>query len=285
MENEISWKKVEPLIEATLNEDFGEIGDLTTDCIIARDMKGKGEFVVRTEGIVAGLPVTGRVFEKVDDNLKITLHLKDGSKISPGMVLCTVEGSVSSILRAERTALNFLQRLSGIATLTNRFIKAVHGTGVKILDTRKTSPQLRLLEKYAVRKGGGENHRFGLYDMVLIKDNHIDASGGITSAVERCLACLKSRRIEVPVEVECRTLEDVREAAQLPIHRIMLDNMDIDKMRTAVEEVKGGLGIEASGNVNLENVRAIAETGVDYISVGALTHSVKALDISLIVST
>lgn len=285
MENEILWKKVETLIEATLDEDFGEIGDITTDCIIPRDMKGKGEFIVRTEGIVAGLPVIRLVFEKIDDSLKIFLHTRDGSKISPGMVLCTVEGSISSILRAERTALNFLQRLSGIATLTNRFIKAVQGTGVKILDTRKTSPQLRLLEKYAVRKGGGENHRFGLYDMVLIKDNHIDASGGITSAVEQCLARLKSRKIKVPVEVECRTLKDVREAVQLPINRIMLDNMDVDTMRMAVEEVKGRLIIEASGNVNLENVRAIAETGVDYISVGALTHSIKALDISLIIST
>ena len=281
--SDIPWKEIDPLLDRALREDLGDIGDLTTDCTIPEDLQGRGEFIVRENGIVAGLFVVGRLFEKIDEQLTCTYHASDGSEVTLGDVLCVVEGSVSSILKTERTALNFIQRLSGIATLTQRFVSAVEGTGVKILDTRKTTPQFRWLEKYAVRQGGGENHRFGLFDMVLIKDNHIDACGGITPAIERCIARLKEKGQDVKIEVECRTLDDVREASRLPVHRVMLDNMNTETMRRAVEIVNRRMEVEASGTVSLENVRTVAETGVDYISVGALTHSYRSLDISLLI--
>lgn len=283
MNTNILWDNVDPLIENTLREDLGEIGDITTDTIIPENLIGKGKLITREEGIVAGLPVAERVFSKVDRNIVCMHEIEDGAHVMPDTVLGTVEGSMSGILKAERTALNFLQRLSGIATQTHLFVEAVRGTGVKILDTRKTTPQLRLLEKYAVRRGGGENHRFGLFDMVLIKDNHIDASGGITSAVENCLSKLKEKELSVKIEVECRTFEDVQEALELPIQRLMLDNMDVESMKKSVIQINRKVETEASGKVTLQNVRDVAETGVDYISIGALTHSYKALDISLIV--
>ena len=283
MNTNISWDKVDSLIENTLREDLGEIGDITTDTIIPEGLIGKGKLIAREEGIVAGLPVAERVFSKVDQNIVCRYEVEDGTCVLPDSIMGIVEGPMSGILKAERTALNFLQRLSGIATQTHLFVEAVRGTGVKILDTRKTTPQLRLLEKYAVRQGGGENHRFGLFDMVLIKDNHIDASGGITQAVKKCLTGLKNKKLNVKIEVECRTLEDVQEAIKLPIDRIMLDNMDIESMTEAIKEIDGRKETEASGKVNLQNVKAIAETGVNYISVGALTHSYRALDISLLV--
>ncbi len=282
---ELPWEKIDPLIEETLKEDFGEVGDLTTGCTVSPDATGRGELVVRERGVMAGLSVAQRVFQKVDVTLSYHFRVYDGTVVQPDTVLGSIEGVLTNILRAERTALNFLQRLSGIATLTAQFVHAVRGTEAKILDTRKTTPQLRLLEKYAVRQGGGENHRFGLYDMVLIKDNHIDAAGGITQAVERCLECLHRMKQKVKIEVEARSLEEVREALRLSVHRIMLDNMDVETMRKAVGEIDGRMEVEASGNVSLENVRTIAETGVDYISVGALTHSARALDISLRVVT
>lgn len=275
------WGKIDPLIEDTLGEDLGELGDLTTDCIIPEGLIGRGEFVVQEKGIIAGIPVVQRVFSIVDKKLSCSFCTEDGMKVHSNLVIGTVEGKLRSILRGERTALNFLQRLSGIATLTARFVNAIQGTGVKVLDTRKTTPQLRFLEKYAVRQGGGENHRFGLYDMVLIKDNHIDTSGGITPAVKQCLHCLRKMNKDVWIEVETRTLEEVKEALELPVHRIMLDNMDLETMQKAVIEVGGMKEVEASGNISLEKVRAVAETGVDFISVGALTHSAGALNISL----
>jgi len=282
-DSDIPWQEIDPLLDRALREDLGDIGDLTTDCTIPEDLQGRGELIVRENGIVAGLFIVGRLFEKIDERLSVDFQASDGSEVSPGDVLSVVEGTVSSILKAERTALNFIQRLSGIATLTHRFVSAVDGTGVMILDTRKTTPQFRWLEKYAVRQGGGQNHRFGLFDMVLIKDNHIDACGGITPAVERCIAKLKEKGYDVKIEVECRTLDDVREASRLPVHRIMLDNMDTETMRRAVEIVRRRMEVEASGNVSLENVRKIAENGVDLISVGALTHSYRSLDISLLI--
>lgn len=275
------WEKIDPLIEDTLSEDLGNAGDLTTDCIIPKGLIGRGEFIVQEEGIVAGIPVVQRVFSNVDKKLSCSFCKEDGMKVYPNVVIGYVDGKLRSILRGERTALNFLQRLSGIATLTARFVNAIQDTGVKVLDTRKTTPQLRFLEKYAVRQGGGENHRFGLYDMVLIKDNHIDSSGGITPAVKQCLHCLQKMNKDVRIEVETRTLEEVREALKLPVHRIMLDNMDVETMQNAVIEVGGMKEIEASGNISLEKIRAVAETGVDFISVGALTHSARALNISL----
>ncbi len=282
-DSDIPWQEIDPLLDRALREDLGDIGDLTTDCTIPEDLKGRGELIVRENGIVAGLFIVGRLLAKIDERLSADFQASDGSEVSPGDVLCVVEGTVSSILKAERTALNFIQRLSGIATLTHRFVSAVDGTGVTILDTRKTTPQFRWLEKYAVRQGGGQNHRFGLFDMVLIKDNHIDACRGITPAVQRCIEGLKEKDQDVKIEVECRTLEDVREASLLPIHRIMLDNMDTETMRRAVEIINRRMEVEASGNVSLENVRKVAETGVDFISVGALTHSYRSLDISLLI--
>lgn len=281
MNENLPWQEIDSLIEGALREDLKDQGDITTKAVIPADREGEGEFLVKEDGIIAGLPVVQRVFKKIDSKLTCVFSVKDGTYVNSGTTLGKVYGSLTSILMGERTALNFLQRLSGIASLTARFVQAVYGTKVKILDTRKTTPQLRVLEKYAVKKGGGENHRFGLYDMVLIKNNHIDAAGGLKKAVERCLNSLGKNREKVKIEVETRTLEEVQEAVKYSIDRIMLDNMDVETMKKAVAEVNGKIQLEASGNITLENVRAVAETGVDYISVGRLTHSPKALDVSL----
>ena len=281
MNNGLDWDRVDPFIEAALKEDLGDAGDLTTRYVVSGKKSGIGEFLVKQEGVIAGVPVVQRIFQKIDKGLLVHFGLEDGRRIEAGSVIGYVKGSLTSILKAERTVLNLLQRLSGVATLTAEFVMAIHGTSAKILDTRKTTPLLRYLERYAVRIGGGENHRFGLYDMILIKDNHIDAAGGLDRAVQHCLDNLKKEVKELKIEVETRTLEEVRQALQFPINRIMLDNMDIDTMRIAVKEVGGRVEVEASGNISLKTVRSVAETGVDFISIGALTHSVKAIDISL----
>lgn len=274
---------IDTLIKRTLQEDLGSAGDLTTEGTVPSTLRGEGWLVGRAGGTVAGLPVAERVFHLVDDSLECQFDISDGSTVQYGEKIGTCRGPLRAILTAERTALNFLQRLSGIATLTSRFVQAVEGTGVRILDTRKTTPQLRALEKYAVRQGGGENHRSGLYDYILIKDNHIDGVGGITSAVLHCISFLKKKSLTVPIEVETRTLEEVRECLDLPIQRIMLDNFTTVMMREAVDLIDGRKEVEASGNMTLQRVREVAETGVDFISVGALTHSVPALDISLVI--
>jgi len=281
MNNGLDWDRVDPFIEAALKEDLGDAGDLTTRYVVSGKKSGIGEFLAKQEGVIAGVPVVQRIFQKIDKGLLVHFGLEDGRRIEAGSVIGYVKGSLTSILKAERTVLNLLQRLSGVATLTAEFVRAIRGTSAKILDTRKTTPLLRYLERYAVRIGGGENHRFGLYDMILIKDNHIDAAGGLDRAVQHCLDNLKKEVKELKIEVETRTLEEVRQALQFPINRIMLDNMDIDTMRIAVKEVGGRVEVEASGNISLKTVRSVAETGVDFISIGALTHSVKAIDISL----
>jgi nicotinate-nucleotide pyrophosphorylase (carboxylating) len=281
MNNGLDWDRVDPFIEAALKEDLGDAGDLTTRYVVSGKKSGIGEFLVKQEGVIAGVPVVQRIFQKIDKGLLVHFGLEDGRRIEAGSVIGYVKGSLNSILKAERTVLNLLQRLSGVATLTAEFVRAIRGTSAKILDTRKTTPLLRYLERYAVRIGGGENHRFGLYDMILIKDNHIDAAGGLDRAVQHCLDNLKKEVKELKIEVETRTLEEVRQALQFPINRIMLDNMDIDTMRIAVKEIGGRVEVEASGNISLKTVRSVAETGVDFISIGALTHSVKAIDISL----
>ncbi len=268
---------VEESIRRALEEDVGP-GDATSLSTIPADLNLVGSFMAKTEGVVAGLEVVRRVFAHVEPVLFFTATVVDGEEVQFGQVFATVRGPGRGILTAERTALNFLQRMSGIATATRAFVKAVEGTRAVILDTRKTAPGLRTLDKLAVRLGGGTNHRAGLFDMVLIKDNHIDAAGGITAAVARVRSGLVA---SLPVEVECRTLSDVREAFGLKVDRIMLDNMDLVTIREAVQLVAGRIPLEVSGNVTLDTVRQIAETGVDLISVGALTHSVKALDISL----
>ena len=270
-------EKISVIVQHALAEDIGS-GDVTSQWILPPKMQVRGCFLAKAQGVLAGLEVVRQVFRQVDERIAFQARMKDGDAISKGDIVATVEGPAASILTAERTALNFLQRMSGIATLTRRYVEAVAGTKAVILDTRKTAPGLRLLDKWAVRLGGGQNHRLGLYDMVLIKDNHIAAVGGITQTVER----VRQRNQQgLAVEVEVKSLAELEEALALNVDRIMLDNMDLDEMRWAVEMTAGRVPLEASGNVTPENVAAIAATGVDYISVGALTHSVKALDISL----
>jgi nicotinate-nucleotide pyrophosphorylase (carboxylating) len=286
-------EQIQAIVERALAEDVGS-GDVTSQWILPPEMRVHGHLLAKAQGVLAGLEVGRQVFQQVDGRIAFRACMKDGHALSKGDIVATVEGPAASILTAERTALNFLQRMSGIATLTRRYVEAVAGTRAVILDTRKTAPGLRLLDKWAVRLGGGQNHRLGLYDMVLIKDNHIAAAGGITQAVERVRRrnrpglcpepCPEQGRRAVEglaVEVEVKSLAELEEALALSVDRIMLDNMDLDEMRRAVEMTAGRVPLEASGNVTLENVAAIAATGVDYISVGALTHSVKALDISL----
>jgi nicotinate-nucleotide pyrophosphorylase (carboxylating) len=265
-------------VRRALEEDLGP-GDVTSTWTLPPDQRARGTFVAKEGGVIAGLLVAREVFRQLDEAVVLTFWVEDGTSVAPGTAVATVEGPAIPILSGERTALNFLQRMSGIATATRRYVEAVAGTGAVILDTRKTAPGLRALDKWAVRLGGGQNHRQGLYDMVLIKDN-IAAAGGIAQAVERVRA---RNRAGLPVEVEVKTLAELDEVLALepPVDRIMLDNMDLPTMREAVRRTAGRIPLEASGGVNLERVRAIAETGVDYISVGALTHSVRALDISL----
>jgi nicotinate-nucleotide pyrophosphorylase (carboxylating) len=263
------------LIDRALAEDVGE-GDVTTTLLVPEDARGRAVLTQKAPGVLAGLRVCEAVFHRVDPSLRWHAHAGEGTWSEPGTRVAEVAGSSRSILTGERVALNFLQRLSGVATLTARYVKAVEGTGAAILDTRKTTPGLRVLEKQAVAAGGGVNHRFGLYDFVLVKENHSAMAGGVGEATRRALTT------SLPVEVECQTLDEVREALEAGATRILLDNMTNDQLRSAVELVAGRASLEASGGVSLETVRGIAETGVDFISVGALTHSAPALDVSLI---
>jgi nicotinate-nucleotide pyrophosphorylase (carboxylating) len=287
---ELQHPQVLMLLQLSLAEDLIESGDLAslgtdltqgditstatideTDCLMA---------YIRAKqlGVVAGIPLARAIFSLVDPQIFFEPMLHDGETVQPGTMLVELSGSGRALLAAERTALNYLGRLSGIASLTHQLVEAVHGTHAVILDTRKTAPGWRLLDKYAVRMGGGQNHRTGLFDMLLIKDNHISAAQGITPAVKLARDLYGTR---YPIEVEVKHLEELEEALGLAVDRIMLDNMDLEMMRKAVNMAKGSIPLEASGNVNLENVRQIAETGVDFISSGALTHSAPVLDISM----
>jgi len=268
---------VKDSVRRALAEDIG-IGDVTTLATVPAGTQAEAIILCKEEGVLAGAQVAKEAFRQVEDRVEVTFLFNNGERINVGDELAKLSGPGRGILVAERTALNFLQHLSGIATLTFRFVAAVDGTRAKILDTRKTTPGLRALEKAAVRCGWGYNHRMGLYDMILIKDNHIAACGSIAAAVR---AARQPNR-DLKIEVECATLDQVSEALEIDgIDRIMLDNMSLDMMREAVQLVKGKVELEASGGVSLETVRDIALTGVAYISVGALTHSAKALDISL----
>lgn len=273
-----SSEQVQAIIDFALAEDVGD-GDVTSTCTIAHGAQYRGEFLVKGPGVIAGLDVVAAVFQRVDPEIHMSRLVEDGTPVMPGDIVATVYGPGRSILTAERTALNFLQRMSGIATATRRYVDAIAGTGAIILDTRKTAPGQRLTDKQAVALGGGQNHRIGLFDMVLIKENHIAAAGGITAAVARVRACDDRNRA---IEVEVRNVVELEEALALNVDRIMLDNMTPDEMRMAVTHTAGRTPLEASGGVNLASVRTIAETGVDYISVGALTHSVTALDVSFL---
>ncbi|HWP52505.1 MAG TPA: carboxylating nicotinate-nucleotide diphosphorylase [Pyrinomonadaceae bacterium] len=265
-------------VERALAEDVGP-GDATTAGIIPAGASLSGRIVSKESGIVAGLTVARAAFQLLDQQVAFAASLADGDVVEAGQTVIEIRGSARAILTAERTALNFLGRMSGIATRTREFVEEIRGTNARILDTRKTAPNLRASDKLAVRLGGGENHRFGLYDMILIKDNHIDFAGSITAAVSRARASNSS----LAIEVEARNLSDMAEALDAGVRWIMLDNMTLDDMRRAVVLNSGRAKLEASGNVSLKHVRQIAETGVDYISVGALTHSVQALDLSLTV--
>ncbi|MDP2208717.1 MAG: carboxylating nicotinate-nucleotide diphosphorylase [Bacteroidota bacterium] len=277
--------RISRIIQEALSEDIG-LGDITTESIVESDISGDAELLVKETGVIAGLGLASLVFQFVDPEITFKKTTNDGAYVQAGTVAGTIAGPLASILKAERTALNFMQRMSGIATLTRQFVGAVAGTRAKITDTRKTAPGMRLLDKLAVKIGGGVNHRFGLDDMVLIKDNHIEAAGGISKAIEKCLNYLNASSIKLKIEVETKNLDEIREALKFSgIHRIMLDNFSINEMTKAVILISGKVEVEASGNVNIYNVLQIAETGVDYISIGALTHSVRSLDISLNVKT
>lgn len=275
-------RRVEQLIEFALAEDLAERGDVTSNLLVPETETTRAKIIAKAPGTIAGVAIAKRVFCTVDTRLQFEDRGNDGGKVRPGDEVLVISGLSRSILTAERTALNFLQRLSGIATLTAQFVERIAGTRAKILDTRKTTPGLRVLEKYAVRVGGGHNHRLGLFDMILIKENHLAAAGGITKAVEQIRAELKVKKLPLAVEVETRNLDEVKEALALKVDRIMLDNMPLPQIREAVKLASGRVELEVSGGVTLATVRAIAETGVDYISVGALTHSAPALDLSLL---
>ncbi len=269
--------QISQIIAHALAEDIGD-GDVTTLLTIPETAIVDGDFIAKEAGVAAGLTVAAQVFAQISDQVQVTPLVTDGERVAMHQVVATIHGSGRAILTGERVALNFLQRMSGIATITRRYVEAVAGTRAVILDTRKTVPGLRLLDKWAVRLGGGQNHRFGLYDMAMIKDNHIAAVGSLTAAVQRVREGDPRQR---PIEVEVTTLAQLSEALQLPLDRILLDNMSLTQMAEAVRMTAGHIPLEASGNVNLNTVAAIAATGVDFISAGALTHSVKALDISL----
>ena len=268
--------EISQYISRALEEDIGP-GDVTTDTIVPANASLHGRIVAKEDGIVAGLEVAKRVLLSLDQRVNFLARVEDGMKVTRGTVLADLDGPARALLTGERIALNFLGRMSGIATLTRKFVDAVSTTKAVILDTRKTAPGLRLTDKLAVRLGGGQNHRTGLFDMVLIKDNHIDFAGSITAAVER----MHSSGTKLEIEVETRTLDNVREALALGVERILLDNMSSSTMREAVAICDGRAKLEASGNVTLDNVLEVAGTGVDYISVGALTHSPKVFDVSL----
>ncbi len=277
----LSTSRIKAIVTKALEEDLS-LGDVTTDALIPPNQEGKATLLAKSRGVIAGVYVAQLVFEQVDSSIRFEVLMPDGMRVTPGDIIATIRGKVASILKAERVALNFLQRMSGIATETARYVEAVEGTKAKILDTRKTTPGLRIFEKYAVKMGGGVNHRQNLGEQVLIKDNHLAAlrasgislSGAIKLAWAKIPAGMK-------IEVEVTNLDQLREALDAGADMIMLDNMTVEDMREAVRITGGRALLEASGGIGLDNVRAVAETGVDFISVGAITHSPKALDISL----
>lgn len=279
VEHTLDWRSAEvtATLRRALEEDLGS-GDLTTDAVLPEPATARASFVANEVAIIAGLPLAARVFELLDPDASFLAHVPEGAMVSRGRRLAEVRGDARALLKGERVALNLLQRLSGIATLTRRYVTRVEGTKAKLRDTRKTAPGLRLLERYAVRMGGGANHRMGLYDAVLIKENHSDLVGGVGEAVRR------ARRVyghSQPIQVEVRDEAELRAALEAGADALLLDNLPPEQVKLAVEVVSGRAWVEASGGIRIENVRAYAETGVDYISIGALTHSAPAADISL----
>lgn len=274
-------KECTDFISRSLQEDVGS-GDHSSLASIPQGTKGKAHMLIKEDGVLAGVELAAAIFNHVDEGLKVTLQLQDGAKVKKGDVALLVEGSVHSILKAERLVLNCAQRLSGIATMANKIVGLIDGLNTKILDTRKTTPGLRFLEKWAVTVGGAHNHRIGLYDMVMLKDNHVDYAGGIEAAIKSTKKYLADNQLNLKIEVETRNINEVKEVLKTGgVDRVMLDNFSPKQIVEAIALIDGKLETEASGGITLETVRSYAETGVDFISIGALTHSVKSLDISL----
>jgi nicotinate-nucleotide pyrophosphorylase (carboxylating) len=271
---------VDKLIDLSFAEDIGD-GDHTTLCCIPEEARGKSRMIIKEEGILAGVKIAEEVFNRFDSTLKVEILINDGTKVKPGDVAMVVEGSVRSLLQTERLMLNIVQRMSGIATITHKYMELLKGTKAKVLDTRKTTPGMRILEKMAVKIGGGENHRIGLFDMILLKDNHVDFAGGISNAIDRCHEYLEAKSKDLKIEIEVRSIDELNQVLEHGgVNRIMLDNFSVESTRMAVDLIGGKYEIESSGGITLDTIRSYAECGVDYISVGALTHSVKSLDIS-----
>ena len=268
------------LIDLAFAEDIGD-GDHTTLCCIPSDAVSKSKLLIKEDGILAGVEVAKKVFNRFDKDLKVDVFINDGTPVKVGDVPMVVSGKIQSLLQTERLMLNIMQRMSGIATTTNRYVKLLEGTKAKVLDTRKTTPGMRMLEKNAVKIGGGVNHRIGLFDMILLKDNHVDFAGGIANAISRCHDYLKKKKLDLKVEIEVRNFNELKEVMDCGgVDRIMLDNFCVEDTRLAVEMVNGMFELESSGGITIDTIRDYALCGVDYISVGALTHSVKCLDMS-----
>ncbi len=268
------------LIDLSFAEDIGD-GDHTTLCCIPEDAMGKSQLLIKEEGILAGVEVAKRVFARFDPTMRVEVLMEDGTHVKKGDVAMIVTGKVRSLLQTERLMLNIMQRMSGIATMTQRYVKRLEGTGAHVLDTRKTTPGMRMLEKQAVKIGGGMNHRIGLFDMILLKDNHIDFAGGIENAIDRCHAYLKEKGLDLKIEIEVRDFDELRQVlGHGGIDRIMLDNFTVADTKKAVDLIAHRYEVESSGGITFDTIRDYAEQGVDFVSVGALTHSVKGLDMS-----
>ena len=271
---------IDRLIDLAFAEDIGD-GDHTTLSCIPEDAMGKSKLLIKEPGVLAGVEIAKEIFHRFDPTMQVEVMMEDGSEVKPGDVAMVVTGKVRSLLQTERLMLNVMQRMSGIATMTRRYVKQLEGTHTRVLDTRKTTPGMRMLEKEAVKIGGGVNHRIGLFDMILLKDNHVDFAGGIEAAITRCHQYLKEKNKDLKIEIEVRNFDELQEAMRVGgIDRIMLDNFNIENTKKAVEMVAGRYELESSGGITFATLRDYAECGVDYISVGALTHSVKGLDMS-----
>ncbi len=268
------------LIDLSFSEDIGD-GDHTTLCCIPEDAMGKSRLLIKEEGVLAGIRIAKEVFRNFDPTMQVEVLMEDGAHVKPGDVAMVVTGKIRSLLQTERLMLNIMQRMSGIATMTAKYVARLEGTKTRVLDTRKTTPGMRMLEKEAVKIGGGVNHRIGLFDMILLKDNHVDFAGGIANALDRCAAYQKEKGMNLKVEIEVRSFDEIRQVMEHGgADRIMLDNFSVENTRKAVDMIGGRFEIESSGGITFDTLRDYAECGVDYISVGALTHSVKGLDMS-----
>ncbi|MBQ9651777.1 MAG: carboxylating nicotinate-nucleotide diphosphorylase [Prevotella sp.] len=271
---------VDRLIDLSFAEDIGD-GDHTTLCCIPEDAEGKSRLLIKEDGVLAGVEVAKEVFRRFDPTMQVEVLIGDGAEVKKGDVAMIVTGKIRSLLQTERLMLNITQRMSGIATMTRRYVKKLEGTKTRVLDTRKTTPGMRMLEKEAVKIGGGTNHRIGLFDMILLKDNHVDFAGGIENAITRCHEYLKAKGLDLKIEIEVRTFDEIQRVLNCGgVDRIMLDNFSVEDTRKAVEMIGGKYETESSGGITYDTMRSYAECGVDFISVGALTHSVKGLDMS-----